>query len=617
MAKGNAVARSWPKGAERLPGMVLLPSEESYGNRAAAMQKLAEQEGVDIYVRGQGGIHLAHKLQRSDDVKPLGRVYKQERLNSWSRRNYAGLTPSTLSSVLRSLERGSDLEDWADLTSFMLRTDPHLRAVYDTRVMAGAGAEYRITPGAGQGDLAEAGAELIREALDDIDDVEHIFAQLNHAVGVGWSGAEHSLYRWRGGWNTAPAPIHARDIALDEDWRFVIRTYDRGGGYRWLKADDDRQRFILHTPSAIGETPNLVGALVAVAWPWLFKRWAQLWRQDGIERMGNPLMIGKVLEDAGTEARKALFDALKDLSGDHFGVVERGTEVDIKEPTQNVGEALTNVIKDLDDDVTKGLLGSTLNTEIGDTGGNRAAAESQAETTILPRIQRDVRALSGTIERDWFRPLLEWNAHRFPGGRVPPTPRIEFILEQEEPPRIEEWVLTSGVRVRQDEARTALGLEPLGPENGGELFIQPAARTTPGVGDGDTPALVPSPDGGVEEARPQDAALNGAQVKSLMEIVMAVGRGEIDHESAVEMIVTAFPVGEEQARDIVGTPEQSMSMAQSPGEEAGEPVPFGRKRRRPLTRKSQLTLLPTSPTSSRSRSPLSDVLSGSSDDRKT
>lgn len=46
-----------------------------------------------------------------------------------------------------------------------------------------------------------------------------------------------------------------------------------------------------------------------------------------------------------------------------------------------------------------------------------------------------------------------------------------------------------------------------------------------------------------------DTALNGAQVKSLLEIVASVGRGEITEDAAVVLMGSAFPrITEQEAR---------------------------------------------------------------------
>ncbi len=57
----------------------------------------------------------------------------------------------------------------------------------------------------------------------------------------------------------------------------------------------------------------------------------------------------------------------------------------------------------------------------------------------------------------------------------------------------------------------------------------------------------------------KDIALNGAQVTSLVQIARSVSLGELDRESAIEIITAAFPFDRTKAEQIIGTgaaPEQ-------------------------------------------------------------
>lgn len=58
-----------------------------------------------------------------------------------------------------------------------------------------------------------------------------------------------------------------------------------------------------------------------------------------------------------------------------------------------------------------------------------------------------------------------------------------------------------------------------------------------------------------EDAAPE-VSLNGAQVTSLVDIVGRAGRGEISVDSAINILLAAFPVTEQQARDMVGQPPE-------------------------------------------------------------
>jgi phage gp29-like protein len=611
-------------------GPVLLTRQDVLKDQAGVMSRVAQ--GEHILVRERNGQIVDLQAVR-EGGPPMGRKVQPVNVSFTRRREFAGITAEELSSVLSRLKRADspkDVEAWVDLAAYMLLTDAHLRSVYDTRVLLGAGAEIRVVPGKarpGEETLAEEAADFVRESIEETPDLTGLLAGLHHHVGIGFSAAEHTWHRRHGGWHSHPELIQPRDITFDEHWRLVFRTW-QGPVERWVKSADreEQNRFITCTNRFLGDTPNMSGALMSVAWFWFFKRWLLVFMQDGYERFGNPHIIGKVLENATDEARDALYDAIQGLSGDHHGIMEKGTEIEIIEPTSMPGESLNGGISYLDDQVTKGMLGSTLNTDVGSTGGNRALGESQAETTILPRVQRDVATTGSAVQRDWFRPLLEFNSTKW-GGRVPAIPALEFVLTQEEPPLVDDLIVNARA-VTVDEFREARRLEAWGPEKGGDRPVEIAAPTT-------APAFIPqrpaAPQPGLpqsEEAAPvAEQALNGAQIDALKNIISEVAANMLPADAAIELIVQGFPrINREAAERMVSSAsdkartdpvDQDVVAAskEPPVVEAGSPVPLARKGpkrpRKQTSGKKQLTLLPTSPTSSGCRSPFNSVLSES------
>lgn len=73
-----------------------------------------------------------------------------------------------------------------------------------------------------------------------------------------------------------------------------------------------------------------------------------------------------------------------------------------------------------------------------------------------------------------------------------------------------------------------------------------------------------------EEAKPQDQAMNGAQVKALQDVLLSVANDEIPLESAVLLVALAFPVSEAQARAML-TPAAEQETKPPPA----PPPPFG------------------------------------------
>lgn len=413
---------------------------------------------------------------------PRDRRYQARAVSRWHRTNVAGLTPERLASILRRAERG-ELEEWADVVESMLRTDAHLRSVWETLLRGVVSAELVWEPGPhapGQADAAQKAADFMQAATERVDALEDGLLHLLHGgAGMGLGVAEQVWVRAQGAWWVRRwVPVSPRDTDYDDDWTPRVRTYHAnafGGQRGWIRLDAEPEAWLWHVPGSPGLTPNVAGILMSVVWPWLFKKWAILFQQTGLERFADPLFIGKVQPNSEDGAREALFEALDQLSAGHIGVMEEGNELEVVQAAGTTGEPWREAIGQYNDEMTKGLLGSTLNVEVGSTGGNRALGESQAEQTILPRQRAMADSLSRALVHRWARPALGFNAHLF--GGVPPMPRATFRLEQEEPPVIEELHVNSGV-VRRDELRASAGLEP---EGGawGEAFVKPLAKSRP------------------------------------------------------------------------------------------------------------------------------------------
>lgn len=419
----------------------------------------------------------------------------------YHRTTFNGIKPGRISSIITSLEEGRT-EDWADLCEFMLR-DPHVRSVETTRMTAIIGSEIVVEPGIARGDaeeaLAEQAAQDFREELQTARNIESLLTSLLHAENVGWAGAEHDWKRVGGRWHSDPEPIATRDISFRNDWVPVVRTYvdETRSRSEVISADDHApSRWIWHIPRKLSGTPTTSGDFLAIVWQWLFKRWAVLFRNEGLEAFANPFRIGKVAAGSPVKVRRALEEAFENQSNNHWLIVEEGTDVELLQPAGAAGDAWNIAIDHLHSEITKAQLGSTLNVEVGSTGGNRALGESQATMTMLPRLAAMAHRLESTLEEQWARPFLRHNALIY-GGHVPPTPRVRFQLVNDEVVSIDAHAIQAGV-VTVDEVRATYGLEAWGPEQGGDAVARIA---TPAAGAGGMPA--PNrPLGGADEPDP-------------------------------------------------------------------------------------------------------------------
>jgi phage gp29-like protein len=547
------------------------------------------RRGSDESVRALAAVPQSPQLALSlpGVLSPqLGRVISKPSVYRWN--PYEGFTDlpfERVVSILKSAESG-DTERWADLTRRMLSSDDHLCSVYETRINGVAGSKWKLTPGESKPELAD----LAKRAADDCERVlkalpgfRRSMRDLLDGVGVGWSIAE-IIWEQRGD-EWVPADliwIHPRRFRFDE----FFTPYLWDDGLAGIDASERGQpmstrvgasgmaltanKYIVHIPRVLPNYPTSSGLLLACVRPWWTKLWAQKFQLSGAELAGNPRYMATAPQSAPANVFEELLDNLNQLSADGVAAFREGTQVQVQAPlAQGAGGVWDSIRMHCDAAFSKTILGSTLNVEIGSGGGNRAAAESQSDMTITPRITADSVSLWETLSRDLLRPYLVFNRHRY-GGIVPPIPLGEMVLHE---PRaeIDELLVRTGA-VTLNELRQSRNLEPI--SQGGDALL-PADISQPAI----APQPVSLPDidiggdaGLVEQApveKAADTALNGAQVTSLLEIVARVARGEIPRDTGIGLITAAFPINREKAELIMG----SVGAGFVPTVEGDAPIP--------------------------------------------
>lgn len=404
----------------------------------------------------------------------------------WRRARFNGITPERVAAVERRAEQGQ-VEDLADLYAYAMR-DPRVREAVETRLLAVAGAELQIDPpltgGEGFNDgVAQAIHDAFRLSFDFAGSLTHLL----HAENVGWASMEHRWVRRSGMWISSPAPIESRDVRFVDRWRVQFRTYEDGRIGTWsVLADEHPNRFICHVPQKF-DRPTVSGDLLSVLWTWVYSRWAEIYRQQAMEKHGAPFVLGKVPEGAPDRVINEMYEELESFSHRRYAVVSEQSAIEFVEPTQKVGETFKEAIKDYSTDIATVLLGADLTFEAAGTAGGRALGESLFATKVLPRLHAQAKRLAATLERDWVRPFLATNAHLF-GNAIPPTPQLRFRLVNELPDGITPQDIHAGLHVTRNEYRAAKRLPPVLHADGGEEPVTPQPTTSAAVAEGETAA---------------------------------------------------------------------------------------------------------------------------------
>lgn len=499
-------------------------------------------------------------LASGQERPPFGKAFRAASPRDWGAKNLRGTTPKQAVQILDKLRRG-DMEDFQDLVAHMLQTDAHLRSVYETLLRSIVASPLRFDLGRGPGreESAEAAAEFARSSVENAKRFERTTMHLAHGAGTGVAVVEQHWGRVRGAWRvTGHTVIPPRDTRFADDWVVEVRSYEGEGRRRrdekWIRTDAEPLRWIVHVPGSVGLAPHLSGLLLPCVWPYTLKRWATTYAIQTLERFAQPLLIAKLDENATDKTFRDMLKELQALANNSVGVISARAEVEVvNSQSGQAGTAHAQYIKEFEAQQTKALLGSTLNIEVGDTGGNRALGESQAEQTNLPRLRSIGDSLAETLSERWFNPEICLNTHLF-NGQEPPLPEPYFELTQEEPPEVSDLAVDIG-GVTVDEVRESLGLEPFGQDGGGSRRATRVHRASPSVAEAPRPRPTsddePAAGEGVAEAA-AGVSLNGAQVASLLEIVSQVAQEQIPRETGLTLMTTAFPITRPLAEQIMG-----------------------------------------------------------------
>ena len=400
------------------------------------------------------------------------------------------LTWNQLDGIRKNAELGLT-EYWGDLTRRMLATDSHIYSTYTTYIAAIAGARREVVPAMvdpGNQEIADAQAQLCERMFDSLPNPEKSIGEALDGDFTGWAVLE-IMWEPRGEWMWPTELIWVHPDRIRFSLKFEPYLWDRG--YAAQRARElglnevqdlaglglalPQNKYIVHIPRLLPNYPMTSGIFMSCMRPWWVKNQVIKSWLAGAEVAGNPRMIGKILDQADTgAARNALYQAIQNLAAESVGVLGPNAELEIIDPKMGTDNVWSAQIDLQNAEISKAILGSTLNVEVGDTGGNRALGESQMDTTIKPRWNRSANLVGNTFSQSLFKPFLMLNRHLF-GGHVF-VPKLKLHIS-EDIPMITDKAVDSGI-VRRNDLRRACRLEPFSKEEGGDELI-PAA-VTPG-----------------------------------------------------------------------------------------------------------------------------------------
>jgi phage gp29-like protein len=357
-------------------------------------------------------------------------ITRNERFRSSG--SFGSMTGERLTSLLRSAEQGY-FREYTNFCQFVEQTDPEIAGLYETRRMRVRQANVVIAPGRASPTPDDVLlTSMCRDVLDRIENLDDVLDDLLSAIGCGHSYAEMDLEADVERMITVPTRIQwmsADRTRLDEQWRSRLYDSDHVGvdGYgsylqpfKWLH----------HSVKSGASYPGCYGVTRTIAWLWLFRRWADTFWIETLDRFGQPHIWAKVAPGTPSQVRNELKTALDNFTAEHTAVFEATGDASIN--IEAAAAALDNGnFKSYQEycinSLTKRILGTSDAASPGANGSNAAVATRTA-STMDPRTIADARALWSTIRRDLFGAVRYWNRWKFASEPVLPVAKFDFEM---------------------------------------------------------------------------------------------------------------------------------------------------------------------------------------------
>lgn len=442
-------------------------------------------------------------------------------------------------SVLKA--RGGDLKIYAEV----LRDD-QVAACFAQRRLAVIGKDWTVEAG-GDSKADKMAADYMKEQLDNVG-WDRVTDKMLYGVYYGFAVSE-AMYATDG--NTiALSDIKVRDrrrFGFDGMGRLRMKTQAEPKGM--LLPDNKFWHF--STGSDHDDEPYGMGLGHWLYWPAFFKRNGLKYWLLFLEKFGQPTAKGTYGPNAQPEEKNKLLQALAAISTDSGIAIPEGMKIELIEAARSGTADYMSLYSTMDNAIAKVILGQTASTQ--GTPGKLGNDELQGDVRT-DLIKADADLVCESFNRSVGKWLTEWN---FPGA-IPPRVYRQVAPDED-----------TAKRAERDTKVFGLGFKPTLEyiqENYGDGWVEkePVAGTVPGVGktiEGqELPAATEQqsetidPLAATGAASVQQTALNGAQIKSLSDVIAQVQAGTLDRGRARALIEAGFPaILPEQIDKLIGT----------------------------------------------------------------
>jgi phage gp29-like protein len=309
-------------------------------------------------------------------------------------------------SILRSRGRGKGLDIYADL-----ERDAHVAAMLDKRKRAVTAREWDVTPSSDDPIDVQV-AELVKQSLSAIR-FDKLTKELLDAVLKGYSTVEVV-------WDSVDRTIVPVKTIKRSQGRFTFdikrrpRLLTRERMFEGEELPD--RKFIVHSVGD-GDDGSPFGRGVGhrIFWPVFFKRQNLSFWLKFLDKFGSPTAQGSYPRGALKAEQDKLLAVLRAISNDAGIIVPEGMEIKLLEAAKSPNDGYERLCRYCDGEISKAILGETLTTEVGNSGGSRALGEVHNEVR-KELAKDDADEVSYTLNETVVRWIVELN---FPGRKAP------------------------------------------------------------------------------------------------------------------------------------------------------------------------------------------------------
>jgi len=415
----------------------------------------------------------------------------------------SNVSMQTVSSAFRNCQNGYR-QSFVDLLGELIERDPHCFAVVQQRILVTAGGRLEIAPavtepGTPDEERAREIADVVRRRIEALPSLTESLASLLWGVFYGVAASEISWGIDADGWYPQRLHfIHSRRLAYPDPKTWDLHIWDQGW-VTWssygtdattqqnygLVVSDYPGKFIVHTPQLRGDYPTRDGIGRELAYWMVLKGIAARGAGQYLERFAKPWVTGAYVTSTSGTPRIASSDdiAAANTAAGALGigsiasaVLPDSVKLSIEHPTGGITQA--EFISICDQQMSKAVVGQTLTTEVGQTGGNRALGQVQKEgAKELSRY--DATCLAETLKRD----LVAWIVKLNYPNKLHLTPSVAMHVNEKPDPlqavQVAAAAVAIGMPVDADDLAERLGLKLIDPKNPDARRLAPTSPVDP------------------------------------------------------------------------------------------------------------------------------------------